>query len=26
MWNGDETRSVSCYDRAGSCGLVVLHY
>jgi hypothetical protein len=26
MWNGDETRSVSCYDRAGSCGLVILHY
>jgi hypothetical protein len=25
-WNGDPVRSVTNYDRAGSCGLVILHY
>ena len=26
MWYGDEVRALSNYDRAGACGLVILHY
>jgi len=26
IWNGDSVRSLTCYDKAGACGLVILHY